>query len=220
MDNPFRDVLPERRAERQRLMRILREKGIRDEETLLAMASTPREVFLSDYSENAYDDNALPIECGQTISQPYTVAYMTELLGVKPGVKVLEIGTGSGYQAFILYMMGALVYSIERVTTLYMNCRVLFQSNGIGIQLLNGDGTLGWPEHAPFDRIIITAAAPEIPHSLLAQLAVGGRIVAPVGDKGSQQMYVVDRLTEKEYRTTKRNNFRFVPLIGLEGWES
>ncbi|MCX7878344.1 MAG: protein-L-isoaspartate(D-aspartate) O-methyltransferase [Ignavibacteria bacterium] len=205
--------------EKKKLIATLRKKGIRDEKVLKAIYQVPREKFISPaLRKYAYDDNALPIECAQTISQPYTVAYMTEQLNVKSGDKVLEIGTGSGYQSAILAKMGAEVYSVERIKKLHEKARKLLSELGYNVRLKLDDGTIGWEEFAPYDRIIVTAGAPEIPESLLKQLKTGGRIVIPVGSAEHQRLYVIDK-TVKGYSRKVFHHFRFVPLIGKEGWQ-
>ena len=167
----------------------------------------------------AYRDIALPIGYEQTISQPYTVAFMTEQLNVKPGHKILEIGTGSGYQAAILVRMGAKVYSIERHNELYRKTQLLLDKLGIRVSTKCGDGTIGWSEHAPFNGIIVTAGSPDIPVSLKKQLAVNGRLVIPVGDKNSQTLKVVHKIADNEFDITDIPQFAFVPLIGREAWD-
>jgi protein-L-isoaspartate(D-aspartate) O-methyltransferase len=205
--------------ERERMVREqLRHRDIVDPAVLLAMGKVPREEFLPPMErDRAYEDHPLPIECRQTISQPYIVAYMTQILEVNPGMKVLEIGTGSGYQAAILAEIGAAVYSVERHETLSRRAGEALERLGYAaVRLRLGDGTLGWPEEAPFDRVLVTAAGPAIPESLLAQLAEGGRLVAPVGE-GFQRLEIVDR---KEGRLLRRKNLEviFVKLIGKEGF--
>lgn len=205
---------------RKRLVEALMEKGITDSRVLEAMLAIPRHFFFEKaFLDQAYEDSAFPIACNQTISQPYTVAYQSQLLSVKPGDKVLEIGTGSGYQAAILSRMGALVYTIERKKELYDSARELLSLLGLKAHFHYGDGTLGWPEPMLFDGIIATAGAPQVPETLLGQLANGGRMVVPVGSRDSQQMVLITRdeignLTEK-----KLDYFRFVPLLGREGWD-
>lgn len=204
--------------EKKTLVESLWSKGIKDENLLKAIYRVPREKFISSaLRKYAYDDNALPIECAQTISQPFTVAYMTQVLGVKKGDKVLEIGTGSGYQAAVLCELGAHVYSIERIEKLYENAKNLLSELDYNIHFKLDDGSLGWEEYAPFDKIIVTAGAPNIPQSLLEQLNVGGRLVIPVGSQESQRLYVVNR-NEKGFEKRNYEYFKFVPLIGEEGW--
>lgn len=194
-------------------------RGIRDERVLKAMRKVPRHLFLDESQWfRAYDDMALPIGEGQTISQPYMVAIMTELLELKGHEKVLEIGTGSGYQAAILAELSRDVYTIERVQSLSLKASKVLMSLGYdNVHLRVGDGTLGWPEEAPFDRVIITAACPEIPEPIINQLNEGGIVVAPVGERFSQVLLKIrkegGRLIE-EYHTP----CVFVPLIGEYGW--
>ncbi len=204
---------------RKKLAQIVKEKGIADERIIAAITNVPRHFFLdSAFDDKAYQDQALQIGEGQTISQPYTVAYQTDLLDIKKGDKVLEIGLGSGYQACILLELGAQVYSIERIEKLFDRTKELLPKMGYKPNMILGDGTLGAPEHAPFDKILITAAAPDIPKSLINQLKIGGILVAPVGGKESQTMIKITKADENNLITEKRDLFRFVPLIGKEGW--
>lgn len=207
--------------ERNKLIVSLRRKGIKDERVLTAIQKVPREIFVpDDQKEKAYIDNALPIECGQSISQPYTVAYMTELLDTFEGCKVLEIGTGSGYQCAILQILGCIVYSIERIEFLHNKVKKIFASLNIQANLFLGDGSKGLPEFAPFDRIIVTAAAPDIPSCLINQLEIGGKLVIPVGSRSEQIMTLVIRSSSSQYEIIRKDSFRFVPLIGEEGWSN
>jgi protein-L-isoaspartate(D-aspartate) O-methyltransferase len=206
--------------ERQELVIKLSGRGIRDSEVLAAINKVPRHKFVSDAMKpHAYKDVALPIGYGQTISQPYTVAYMTQLLEIIPGDKILEIGTGSGYQAAVLYEMGAKVYSIERQFEIYSATRKLFDKLGIRVHTKYGDGTIGWDEFAPYKGIIVTAGSPSVPASLKKQLDIYGRLVIPVGNKVSQKLMVITRTSEKDYSTRDIPEFSFVPLIGREGWK-
>ena len=208
------------KTERNILISSLAEKGITDQNVLMAMREVKREKFVPLLMRlNAYRDIALPIGYEQTISQPYTVAIMTQALSVKNGDKVLEIGTGSGYQAAILEEMGARVFTIERHNDLYRNTQILFDKLGIRISTKCGDGTIGWSAHAPFDGIIVTAGSPDIPESLKKQLAIGGRLVIPVGDKRTQTLKVVTRTSENDYDIESIPEFAFVPLIGREAWD-
>lgn len=207
-------------TERQELIDKLSEKGITDIFVLKAMSEVERHLFVPEaLIPHAYKDVALPIGYGQTISQPYTVAFMTQLLKVKPNLKILEIGTGSGYQAAILYKMGANVFSIERQFEIYERTRKLLDELEIRVNTKCGDGTIGWEEYSPFDRILVTAGSPTVPESLKKQLAVGGRIVIPVGDKLSQKLKVVTKIEENKFDIVDIPEFVFVPLIGKEGWK-
>ena len=204
---------------RKELVEGIRKKGIRDHRVLMAIESIPRHLFVDTALEmRAYEDTALPIGNGQTISQPYTVAAQTELLDVKKGDKILEIGTGSGYQAAVLSHMGADVYSVERHEKLYHNAREILKELGYRPNLKLGDGTLGWSAYAPYDGIVVTAGAPVVPEDLVHQLNVGGRLVVPVGNQKSQTMVRIIRVSEDQYEEEHHQNFKFVPLIGEKGW--
>lgn len=206
--------------ERETLVNILKEKGIKDERVLTAFMNVERHLFVQDIMKyHAYKDVALPIGHGQTISQPYTVAFMTEALKLEPGSKVLEIGTGSGYQAAILEKLGMRVFSIERNHNLYNRTLKLFDDLGIRAALRCADGTIGWEEFAPYEGIIVTAGGPTIPEKLKKQLAVGGKMVIPVGDKKIQSMKILTKLSEDEFEIKEMPQFAFVPLIGKEGWK-
>lgn len=205
------------------LIQILIKSGIRDANVIDAFQKVKRENFVSpELKRLAYDNNALPISNNQTISQPFTVAFMTQLLGVKNESKILEIGTGSGYQAAILCEMNAVVYSIERIEELFVDAKRILKENNYKVHLKCSDGTLGWREHAPYDGIIVTAGSPDLPDSLVKQLKVGGKLVIPIGNKESQEIWQVIRVKDddgKEYIDIfKHKNFKFVPLIGKEGW--
>ena len=205
---------------RETLVEQLRERGIHDDRVLDAIASVPRERFLDQtFALRAYEDSALPIGEGQTISQPYTVAYQTQALGLEPGEKVLEIGTGSGYQTAILAKMGMRVFTIERHVTLLESARKRLESLGLHrVISRGGDGSRGWPEYAPFDAILVTAGAPDVPESLVKQLSSkGGRMVIPIGGSRSQTMYFIEKNGE-ELKAKELADFAFVPLIGKEGW--
>ena len=205
--------------EKRKLVEGLWSKGIKDENILKAIYDIPREKFISNALRKfAYDDNALPIECAQTISQPFTVAYMTQILDVKPGDKILEIGTGSGYQSALLSRLGAEVYSVERIEKLFKNAVELLNELGFKVNLKLDDGTLGWEDNAPFDKIIVTAGAPDIPNHLVEQLDIGGKLVIPVGNQESQRLLVITR-TETGISKKYYEYFKFVPLIGAEGWK-
>jgi protein-L-isoaspartate(D-aspartate) O-methyltransferase len=199
---------------RRKLVELLRTKGITDENVLKAMDEVPRHFFFdSSFLEFAYEDKAFPIGSGQTISQPYTVAFQSQLLQIFKGCRVLEVGTGSGYQASILAEMGARVLSIERQKLLYENLKTLSPPLNYRIRLFYGDGYEGLPALAPFDRIIITAAAPYIPTALTKQLAIGGILVAPVDHNDAQIMTRVTKKSETEFATETFGTFRFVPML-------
>lgn len=205
---------------RKKLVDTLRDKGIEDERVLEAFLRVPRHHFVDTALEDrAYKDTALPIGKEQTISQPYTVARQTELLDVKPGEKVLEIGTGSGYQAAILHELGGKVYSIERHKELYERARSILKELGYDIHLKQGDGTLGWSAYAPYDAIVVTAGAPDVPEKLKEQLQVNGRLVVPVGDARKQVMKRITKLRKGEFEEESFRAFKFVPLIGEKGWK-
>lgn len=203
----------------QELVRELEERGITDRRVLDAISHTRRDLFVPEsIREQAYDDDALPIAAGQTISQPYIVALMTQELRLAGTERVLEIGTGSGYQAAILSQLCAEVVSIERLQELSDTAHVLLDQLGYtNIEYCIGDGTLGWPERAPYDGIVVTAAAPEIPRPLYDQLAFGGRLIVPVGDQWSQTLLAVER-AEPDPRVRELCGCRFVKLIGAAGW--
>lgn len=204
--------------ERRDMISLLRERGIVDEHLLQAMGKIERHLFVSEpFVNRSYDDTALPIAKQQTISQPYTVAFMTEQLAAKPGAKILEVGTGSGYQAAVLAELGCKVYTIERHVDLLLHARKMFERFGYRIGSKAGDGTVGWSEFAPYDGIIVTAAAPEVPDPLLNQLADGGRLIIPVGNLDVQDLFVVTRNGET-YSKRDIKGFKFVPLIGKKGW--
>jgi protein-L-isoaspartate(D-aspartate) O-methyltransferase len=204
--------------ERAEMIALLRHRGIQDELLLMAMQKVEREHFvLPAFLNRAYDDSALPIASGQTISQPYTVAFQTEKLQVGKDSKVLEVGTGSGYQAAILAEMGCRVFTIERHVELHLQARKLLEKLGYHIAARCGDGTVGWNEFAPYDGIIVTAAAPEVPQPLLDQLSNSGRLVIPVGDLSTQSIRVVTR-KGNTYESVDAYGFKFVPLIGKKGW--
>ena len=209
--------------QRRRLIdRQLKSRGIGDPAVLSAVDGVAREAFLPpEMAEFAYLDHALPIEKGQTISQPYIVALMTEALELKPQDRVLEVGTGSGYAAAILARIAREVYTVERHAELAQQAALRLKQQGFdNVQVLHGDGTLGWPEHAPFDAIVVAAGGPDIPRPLLKQLAVGGRLVIPVGEeKALQKLVRVRRTSQSEYQTEELCDVRFVPLIGAAGWQ-
>jgi protein-L-isoaspartate(D-aspartate) O-methyltransferase len=200
----------------------LQRRGIRDPRVLEAMATTPREAFVPGVPTSlAYDDRALPIDAGQTISQPYMVARMTELLEVEPGERILEVGTGSGYQAAVLARLGARVTTIERHSDLAEAARERLAALGIeGIDILVGDGSRGEPDGAPWDGIVVTAGAPSIPHALREQLAVGARLVIPVGPRYQQDLIVVERRSPNDWQEWSDGAVVFVPLVGEGGWQA
>jgi protein-L-isoaspartate(D-aspartate) O-methyltransferase len=208
------------RGKRQGLVQILHEKGISDEGVLRAVETVPRHMFIDTaLHKRAYEDTALPIGMKQTISQPYTVARQTELLHVQKGDKVLEIGTGSGYQAAILCELGASVYTVERHDYLYQHARSLLSTLGYKVRAKCGDGTEGWSAYSPYDGIVVTAGAPIVPEALVNQLHIGGRLVIPVGDQHVQTMLRITRTGEHDYTEEEFADFQFVPLIGREGWK-
>ena len=199
---------------RRQLIDSLREKGITDQKVLDAMMNVPRHAFLeSAFLPFAYDDKPFPIGSGQTISQPYTVAFQTQLLDLKRGQKVLEIGTGSGYQAAVLCELGAKVFTIERHKPLFRKSQRILEELGYRARVFYGDGYKGKPAFGPYDRILITCGAPEIPSALLEQLAPGGILVVPLGSGGLQEMIRIEKDQEGELHTTKHGKFRFVPMI-------
>lgn len=199
---------------RRILIEELRKKGIKNEDVLSAMDRVPRHAFMdSSFINFSYRDQAFPIGAGQTISQPYTVAFQTELLDVKPLEKVLEVGTGSGYQCAVLIEMGARVFTIERQRDLYVTAQKILPQLGYKPHFFFGDGYEGAPSYGPFDKIIVTAGGEEIPSKLLSQLKVGGRLVMPVGSTQSQTMTLVEKLSENEFRTSEHGAFIFVPLL-------
>ena len=199
---------------RRHLVEQLRNKGINDEEVLSAIGSVPRHLFMdSGFESHAYQDKAFPIAAEQTISQPYTVAFQSQLLQVQKGQSILEIGTGSGYQTAVLTLLGADVYSIERQHQLYRySMRQLPKLGYRSKKLVFGDGYKGLPEFAPFDRILVTAGAKEVPKALLNQLVIGGRMVIPVGTE-TQEMILMVRTSAKEFEKQKHGTFRFVPML-------
>lgn len=199
---------------RNQLAKILEEKGIIDKNVLDAIRTIPRHLFLnSSFEDFAYQDKAFPIGAGQTISQPYTVAFQSQLLEVKKDQKILEIGTGSGYQTAVLCLLGAKVYSVERQNELFKTTSLLLPKLGIRPKHLSfGDGYKGLPNHAPFDSIIVTAGAPIIPQPLMAQLKIGGKLVIPVGEN-EQIMTLLIRKNETQFEKHEFGDFKFVPLL-------
>ncbi len=204
----------EAKGKRKRLIEELRSKGITDENVLGAIGRVPRHIFMDDaFMRHAYQDKAFPIAAGQTISQPYTVAIQTILLNVGKRDHVLEIGTGSGYQAAVLAEMGVKVYTIERQRELFRKAQTLLSSMGYRIHFFLGDGYEGQPQYGPYDGIIITAATAEIPDKLLKQLRTGGRLVVPRGDRDTQVMTLYTRHGEDDYEITTHGHFVFVPML-------
>ncbi|OQY05921.1 MAG: protein-L-isoaspartate O-methyltransferase [Bacteroidetes bacterium 4572_117] len=202
------------KGQRKKLTGELKKKGIDDERVLAAILKIPRHFFMDiGFDKLAYQNKAFPIGAGQTISQPYTVAFQTQLLNIKKGDKVLEIGTGSGYQTAVLLELGARVYTIERQKELFQKSRVLLASLNYEAHFFYGDGYKGKPTYGPYDKIIVTAGAPYIPEDLKGQLKVGGILVIPVGDSEKQLMYSVIRVSKTEFRKTELGNFMFVPML-------
>jgi protein-L-isoaspartate(D-aspartate) O-methyltransferase len=201
------------------LVQDLADRGITDKAVLDAILAVPRQIFMERaFEDQAYVDKAFPIAEGQTISQPFTVAYQTQLLRLKPRMKVLEIGTGSGYQSAILCAMGMRVFSVEIVPKLHQRAKKVLAELEYKAKLHLGDGSLGWPQYQPYDRILITAASPSIPQPLQRQLETGGRMVLPMGNRELQRMVVVTREGRNEFKVEKLQEFRFVPLRGKHGF--
>ncbi len=204
----------EAKGKRKKLVAELRRKGISDEEVLRAIDTVPRHLFMDPaFLTHAYVDKAFPITSGQTISQPYTVAVQSSLLRVKKRDKILEIGTGSGYQAAVLAEMGAKVFTIERYRELFLKAQRILTSLKYSADFFYGDGYEGKPQYGPFDGIIITAAAPEVPDALLKQLKTGGRLVVPLGTSGYQVMTVIERTGTETFDRSEHGNFVFVPML-------
>ena len=199
---------------RKKLVEVLKEKGIKSEEVLQAILEVPRHFFFdSGFLEFAYEDNAFPIGSGQTISQPYTVAFQTELLNIKKGDKVLEIGTGSGYQAAILHKLGAKLFTIERHRSLYQKAKTDLPTWGYRPRFFYGDGYKGLPAFAPFDKIIVTCGAPYVPEALVEQLKPEGIMVIPVGDNDVQKMLYITKDSNGKINTQNTGDFAFVPML-------
>jgi len=208
------------KGKRKRLVEQLRLKGIKNQKVLNAIEKIPRHLFFDPTTgrpallDHSYSDKALPIGAGQTISHPYTVAFQTEQLDIQPGEKILEIGTGCGYQTAVLLEMGARVYSIERQKTLFDKTKLFLPYIGYaGAKLVYGDGYKGLPLYAPFDKIIVTAGAPYIPNDLLVQLKIGGIILIPIGDGATQEMVWLKKTGETSFDKKIMGNFKFVPLL-------
>lgn len=204
---------------RGQLVEVLRRKGVRDLSVLRAVRMVPRHLFVPEsVRHRAYDDAALPIGSGQTISQPYVQARYLELIGLTGEEKVLEIGTGSGYQTALLALLASMVFSVERMPALAESARAALSASGIrNVTVLVGDGTLGWRPFAPYDAILVSAASPDIPTPLVEQLAPGGRMVIPLGDREAQTLTLVERLGDS-VRTRTIGDVRFVPLVGEFGF--
>lgn len=204
---------------RKKLVEILKERGISDPKVIRSIGKIPRHFFFDEtFWNQAYKDIAFPIGDGQTISQPYTVAYQTELLHIQKGDKVLEIGTGSGYQTCILMELGADVYTIERQANIFERTIKVLPGMGYHANFFLGDGSKGIAAHAPYNKIIVTAGAPFVPEILLKQLKIGGILVIPVGDEKTQKMITVIRVNENEFDRIELDTFRFVPLVGDQAW--
>lgn len=207
------------KGQRNRLVDSLAEKGISDLAVLEAMRRVPRHWFVeSALADSAYEDRPLPISEKQTISQPFTVAYQTQLLAITKGMKVLEIGTGSGYQCAVLCEMGARVFTVEIHAALYKQAQIALAELDYDPSMLCGDGSAGWAKHQPYDRILVTAACPRIPEQLQKQLAIGGKMVLPLGNLETQEMCVVDKLSANEFQIQRFDRFKFVPLTGKYGF--
>jgi len=204
---------------RRQLVKEIEGKGIKSATVLSAIGKMPRHVFFdSIFLEHAYEDKAFPIGEKQTISQPYTVAFQTELLNVSKGDKILEIGTGSGYQAAILLELGAEVFTIEYNQKLFQKTIDFLPKLGYNPHFFQGDGSLGLPKHAPYDSIVVTAGAPNVPDTLIKQLKIGGVLVIPVGDQKQQKMIAIKKLSQNKASKKEFSHFSFVPLLGKDGW--
>lgn len=206
---------------RRQLVKELLQKGIQNEKVISAIGTIPRHFFLDEiFLTHAYEDKAFPIGQGQTISQPYTVAFQSELLDIQPGDKILEIGTGSGYQASVLVQLGADVYTIEYQKALFEKTRKFLPKIGYNPHFFFGDGSQGLPKHAPYDGIIVTAGAPSVPKSLVEQLKIGGKLIIPVGNEKKQQMIMLKKVAQNKVVKKGFKDFSFVPLLGKEGWSN
>lgn len=209
------------KGQRARLVKKLEERGITDERVLEAIGVVPRHLFVEGgLIDEAYEDKALPIQGGQTISQPFTVAFQTQLLEVKPRMKVLEIGTGSGYQAAVLCAMGVRLFTVELDSRLHREAKRRLHDLGYEAKMLCGDGSQGWAQFQPYERILVTAASPEIPEALKRQLDIGGRMVIPVGSQAVQEMLQVVKISSHEFEVHRYHQFKFVPLRGRFGFET
>jgi len=208
------------RGMRKQLVKEVASKGIKSRAVLEAIGKVPRHFFFEKiFDSHAYEDKAFPIGEGQTISQPYTVAFQTELLQVKPGNKILEVGTGSGYQATILLELGAKVFTIEYQKKLFEKTTKFLPSMGYKANFYQGDGSKGLQEKAPYDGILVTAGAPTVPEELIKQLKVGGRLVIPVGDNKKQKMVLIHKVSRTKLTKEAFDHFSFVPLLGEKGWQ-
>ncbi len=208
------------RGLRRRLVKVIGEKGIADKNVMEAIGKVPRHFFFdSALIEHAYDDKAFPIGEGQTISQPYTVAFQTSLLNIKQGDSVLEIGTGSGYQAAILINMGVKLFTIEYNKVLYNKADLFFKKFNLKVKNFCGDGSQGLTDFAPYDKIIVTAGCPSVPQPLIDQLNTGGILVIPVGNDHTQEMLKITKLSDSEIKQEAFLEFSFVPLLGKHGWK-
>ena len=214
MEDTYKD-----RGARKRLIQELRSKGIVDEKVLVAMLKIPRHFFIqSEFRSHAYQDKAFKIDAGQTISQPYTVAYQTQLLQIEYGDKVLEVGTGSAYQSIILLELGVNLFTIERQEELFKKAHARISKFGYKATCILGDGSKGYIEAAPYDKIIVTAGAPVLPDSLISQLKVGGILIIPIGDSKIQKMHSIVKTSATTFEEITLENFKFVPLIGEQAW--
>jgi protein-L-isoaspartate(D-aspartate) O-methyltransferase len=214
MEDTYKD-----RGARKRLVEELRTKGIVDEKVLAAMYKIPRHFFIQpEFRTHAYQDKAFKIDAGQTISQPYTVAYQTQLLQIEKGDKVLEVGTGSAYQSIILLELGVDLFTIERQEELFKKAHNRIAKFGFKATCILGDGSKGYESAAPFDKIIVTAGAPVLPESLINQLKIGGILIIPVGDNKIQKMHSIIKTSVNTYEEIVLENFKFVPLIGEQAW--
>ena len=214
MEDTYKD-----RGARKRLIQELRTKGIVDEKVLGAMLKIPRHFFIQpEFRSHAYQDKAFKIDAGQTISQPYTVAYQTQLLQIEPSDKVLEVGTGSAYQSIILLELGVNLFTIERQEELFKKAHARISKFGYQATCILGDGSKGYMEAAPYDKIIVTAGAPVLPDSLINQLKVGGILIIPIGDSKIQKMHSIVKTSVATFEEITLENFKFVPLIGEQAW--
>lgn len=219
MNDQLKDTY-KHKGRRLRLVEQLEREGITDKNALKAIARVPRHLFVEGvFADNAYENKALPIKEGQTISQPFTVAFQTQLLNLKPNMKILEIGTGSGYQAAILCEMGMRVFSVEIIEHLHYEAKYLLEILGYKPHLMLGDGSMGWKRYKPYEAILVTAASPAVPTVLRRQLEIGGKLVIPIGNQDLQQMTVVTRISTHKYEQQVYQTFRFVPLKGKYGFE-